>query len=174
MLVNFLGSLCILVDLKTCGSLGKVLFSFKISNETWAQQTFHFSRKSSLRKLSVPAWWWTATDISLQCPETVESSEEADEWRALVPVKREEHFVLRYCCAGRNTKSPSDNFCKCLHGFKNWELINSTENVQLGQWKCISNTRNDSPRTNYTIIQNHSRPVLNCCEKFLFMYLIDE
>lgn len=74
-----------------------------------------------------------AADKSLQCPETVESSEEADEWRALVPVKREEHFVLRYCCSGRNTKSPSDKFCKCLHEFKNWELINSTENVQLGQ-----------------------------------------
>lgn len=133
MLVNFLGSLCILVDLKTCGSLGKVLFSFKIWNETWAQQTFHFFRKSPLRKLSMPAWWWTAADKSLQCPETVENSKGADEWRALVPVTREEHFVPCCCCAGRNTQSPSDNFCKCLHEFKSWELINSIENVQLGQ-----------------------------------------
>lgn len=115
-----------------------------------------------------------AADKALQCPETAESSEDADEWRALVPVTREEHFVSHCCCAGRNTQSRSDNFYKCLHEFKSWELINSIESVQLGQWKCISNMRNDFMRTNYTIIQNHSRPVLDCFEKFSFMYLIDK
>lgn len=130
MLANLLGSLCILVYLKTCGSLGRVLFSFKNLIGAWAQQIFHFPLNSPLRKLTVQVWWWMAADKGLGVWRQQRAAEMLMNGKLYFLSQERRILYPQCCCVGRNTQSLwSDNFCKHLHEFKNWELINSIENV---------------------------------------------